>query len=174
MCMNLKPQDIVIVFKIISIGNASWTYSSLSSSLLISPGEIHSGVERATTAKLFVKSLRKPVIKSLEEFIIHGIKYAFPPTRGGQTRGIITSFAAPPLNEFISFSNEPPPVWPYAEGKDLGFEFSPLYKTVPEASTKDFKLYELLTLTDAIREGKARESDIAVREIRNRLQNYGI
>jgi hypothetical protein len=172
--MNLKPQDIVILLKLISIGDEYWTYSSLSLSLKISPGEINSGVKRATTARLFNKGLKKPIKKSLEEFIIHGIKYSFPPTRGGQTRGIVTGYAAPPLNELISMGNDPPPVWPYPNGNDLGYEFSPLYKTVPEASLKDRKLYELLTLIDVIRDGRARESEIAIREIRNRLTHNEI
>lgn len=167
--MNLKPQDVVILLKLISIGDEYWTYSSLSLSLKISAGQINAGVKRATTARLFNKSLKKPIRKNLEEFIIHGIKYSFPPTRGGQTRGLVTGYAAPPLNESISLGRDLPPVWPYSNGNDIGYEFSPLYKTVPEAALKDRKLYEFLTLTDAIRDGKARESEIAIREIRNRF-----
>ena len=35
--MNLKPQDIVILLKILSLGDSSWTYSSLSSSPVYQP-----------------------------------------------------------------------------------------------------------------------------------------
>ena len=45
-----------------------------------------------------------------------------------------------------------------------------LYKSVPKAAARDFKLYELLVLVDAIRDGRAREKKIAVNEIRIRLQ----
>jgi len=44
-----------------------------------------------------------------------------------------------------------------------------LYKTVPKAALKDAKLYELLAIVDAIRDGKAREREIAVKELKARL-----
>ena len=50
-----------------------------------------------------------------------------------------------------------------------GYEFSPIYKSVPKAATVDLKLYELLALVDAIRDGRARERNLAVSEIRKRL-----
>ena len=58
---------------------------------------------------------------------------------------------------------------PYAEGSVRGVEFSPLYKNVPKAALGDSKLYELLTLVDAIRDGRARERDLAVRELTARI-----
>lgn len=50
--------------------------------------------------------------------------------------------------------------------------FSPLYKSAPQAARRDEKLYELLALVDAIR-GRARERDLAARELRKRLERYG-
>jgi len=44
-----------------------------------------------------------------------------------------------------------------------------LYKTVPEISVKDEKLYELLALTDALRIGKIREQKIAIVELTKRI-----
>jgi hypothetical protein len=38
------------------------------------------------------------------------------------------------------------------------------------AAEKDFRLYELLALLDAIRGGRAREASIAVKEIKERLR----
>ncbi len=102
--------------------------------------------------------------------MIHGLKYAFPPSRGGLTRGMPTSFAGPPLKDLIVSSGEVPPVWPDPEGEEQGYEFSPLYKSVPKAAARDFKLYELLVLVDAIRDSRAREREIAVNEIRARLR----
>ena len=79
--------------------------------------------------------------------------------------------AAPPLNAQLSQSFDPPPVWPYAVGTSRGTEFSPLYKNVPQAAQRDPKLYELLTLVDAIRDGRAREREIAVRELTTRIDS---
>ncbi|PLX72293.1 MAG: hypothetical protein C0614_13955, partial [Desulfuromonas sp.] len=96
-------------------------------------------------------------------------KYAFPPDRGPMTRGIPTGYAAPPLNEHIAQSSEDPPVWPSAEGSVRGYEFSPLYKSVPKAVANDQKLYELLALVDAIRDGRKRERNLAISELSKRL-----
>ena len=167
--MILKPQDIFILMKLVAQGRSEWSYSSLARELIMSPSEVHAGIKRATAAKLYDKNRRTPNKKALEEFIVHGVRYAYPPDLGGLTRGIPTSYAAAPLNGIIAQPSEDPPVWPYAEGEVMGFAFSPLFRSVPKAAIIDSKLYELLALVDAIRGGRARERDIAVREIRSRL-----
>jgi hypothetical protein len=50
-----------------------------------------------------------------------------------------------------------------------GTAFSPLYSAAPRAARSDPQLYELLVLVDAIRGGRARERDIAVKELKKRL-----
>jgi hypothetical protein len=99
------------------------------------------------------------------------VKYAFPVERGGPTRGIPTAEAAPPLKKHFPQDFPLPPVWPYAEGPLRGIAFSPLYKNVPQAASRDSKLYELLALVDAIREGRAREREIAIRELTARIDS---
>ena len=47
-----------------------------------------------------------------------------------------------------------------------------LYKLVPGAARSDPRLSELLVLVDAIRAGRAREREIAVNELKQRLQRY--
>jgi hypothetical protein len=83
-----------------------------------------------------------------------------------------TVYAAPPLNNMLTSSGEPPPVWPDPEGDVRGTGFSPIYKAVPKAARRDQQLYELLVLVDAIRGGQARERGIAVSELKERLRNY--
>ena len=135
----------------------------------MSASEVHAGVKRAAAAKLMDMQRKRPVKSNLVEFLLHGIKYAYPPDRGGMTRGMPTGYAAPPLRELITQPDEPPPVWPDPEGQIRGFEFSPLYISVPRACKVDPKLYELLALVDAIRDGRARERKIAVKEIQSRI-----
>jgi hypothetical protein len=48
-----------------------------------------------------------------------------------------------------------------------------LYKLAPQAARADPALYELLVLVDAIRGGRAREHNIAVKELAKRLAQYG-
>lgn len=170
MAMVLKPQDIVILLKLVAIDGSDWSYSSLANDLAMSPAEVHAGIKRCTAARLFDQQRNAPIRSALLEFLVHGVKYAFLPDRGALTRGTTTSYAAPPLNSLIVQPSEPPPVWPSPEGTTRGYEFSPLYKSVPKAAAKDFVLYELLALVDAIRDGRARERDLAVKELTKRLE----
>jgi hypothetical protein len=167
--MILKPQDIYILLKLVAMGESQWSYASVSGDLFMSASEVHAGIKRAVAARLLSSDSVRPLKKSLEEFLIHGVKYAFPPDHGGLTRGVPTGYAAPPFKDIITQPNEPPPVWPDPDGDTRGYEFSPLYKTVPKAAAKDAKLYELLAIVDAIRDGRAREREIAVKELKARL-----
>ena len=167
--MNLKPQDIYILLKLIIVGKGQWSYPSLAKALFMSTSEVHAGIKRAVSARLMDSQRGLPLKKSLEEFLIHGIKYAFSPDYGGLTRGIPTGYAAPPLKNLITQPNEPPPVWPDPDGDTRGYEFSPLYKSVPKAVQQDKMLYELLAIVDALRDGRAREREIAIKELRIRL-----
>ncbi len=135
-------------------------------------GEV-AGNLRIGGARLLSKSehIETPNKAALEEFLIHGLKYAFPPERGELTRGMPTAHAAEPLKSRISAGDDPPPVWPFAEGKSRGYSFAPLYKTVPQAALRDRYLYEVLALIDAIRDGRARERQIAEQELRLRLES---
>lgn len=168
--MTLKPQDIVILLKLVTLGNQPWSYSTLAYELSMSPSEVHSGIKRAAAARLFDPQRNVPIMGALREFLVHGVKYAFSPDRGPLTRGIPTSYAAPPLNSLIVQPEEPPPVWPDAAGEVRGYEYSPLYRSVPKAATRDNALYELLALVDAIRDGRAREREIAVKFLTERLE----
>lgn len=168
--MILKPQDIVILLKLTTLGNRTWSYSALALELGMSPSEVHSGIRRAAAARLFDTQRNVPAMRSLQEFLVHGVKYAYPPDRGQLTRGMPTSYAAPPLNSLIVQSAEPPPVWPAPDGTVRGYEFSPLYRSVPGAALRDQGLYELLALVDAIRDGRARERVLAVKLLTERLE----
>jgi hypothetical protein len=82
-----------------------------------------------------------------------------------------SAYAAPPLNEIISpAEGEHPPVWPDPEGSARGYELEPLYPSVPKAARLDNGLYELLALVDAIRDGRARERNLAVEHLQKRLK----
>ena len=81
-----------------------------------------------------------------------------------------TAHGAPPLSEFVSAGSELPPVWPAPEGQVRGTTLEPLQKIVPTAAAKDPALYEILALIDALRDGRARERQIAHRELAARLR----
>ncbi|MBI5083447.1 MAG: hypothetical protein HZB13_02470 [Acidobacteria bacterium] len=171
--MELRPQDVVVALKLAVLPEAEQpTYAGMAAALEMSSSEVHSAVKRAKAARLVVDldGRLRADRRCLLEFLIHGVKYAFPAVRGGLTRGVPTSVAAPPLNGEFASGGEPPPVWPDAAGKMRGLEFSPLARNAPKAAKRDQELYELLALVDAIREGRARERQMAVKELTARLK----
>ena len=112
----------------------------------------------------------RPIVHAVEEFLIYGLKYVFPAQRGEVTRGIPTAHAAPPLNRHFAPGADLPPVWPDPEGEVRGTSLDPLHKMVPAAVRKDPALYELLALVEALRDGRARERQLAERELATRLR----
>lgn len=170
----LKPQDVLVMLKLVALGQRPWSYARLAVDLGMSPSQLHSAVRRALAAQLAVKKENTitPHIRNLEEFLVHGLRYVFVPQLGQPTRGMPTSHAAPPLAAHFAGSAELPPVWPDPEGTARGVAFSPLYKLAPQAARADPALYELLVLVDAIRGGRARERNLAIKELSKRLAQY--
>jgi hypothetical protein len=170
---NLNRLDVLLVLKLLAHPERDWTYKEIGESLGVSASQAFSSVRQAArSGLLYSPALHGTVNRAnIKEFLIHGLKYAFPAHRGSMTRGMPTSHAGPPLNSVITDSSEPPPVWPMAQGSVRGLELAPLYKTAPKAAHDDPILYEYLVLVDAIREGRAREREIAVRELSTRLES---
>jgi hypothetical protein len=173
----IKPQDIVVLAKILACQSQNWSQNSIAFELCLSPSQINSAFKRLVVAGLITPyhppNKPQPIIQACEEFFTHGLKYIFPAKLGEVVRGVPTSYAAPSLNEEIIAGNDPIPVWPYGEGNERGVALKPLYHSVPESVIKhpDPLFYDLLTLIDAIRSGRARERQIAIQKISQLLKN---
>jgi hypothetical protein len=63
-------------------------YSQLAEELVMSLSEVHASVRRAEGGHLLHGPQRKnrPTLSALEEFLVHGLKYVFPPEWGELTR----------------------------------------------------------------------------------------
>lgn len=170
----LKPQDVVVLLKLCGYGSERPPYAQIAFDLGMSPSEVHAAVKRAQASRLVHGSEmnHRLNVGALEEFLIHGVKYAFPAERGGMTRGVPTSYAAEPLSKMIAAGDDPVPVWSHPEGKRRGVSFAPLYRTVPAAALRDPLLYQQLALVDAIRDGRARERKLAERELSKLLRTH--
>jgi DNA-binding Lrp family transcriptional regulator len=164
----LKSQDIVVLLKLAGQEHG-WTFEKVAAALALSPSAVHRSVDRAKQAGLY-DARRKTVNRvALFEFLAHGARYVFPAIRQGEARGIPTAWAAAPLADRLSSSQENVPVWPYAVGKVRGIALEPIHPVVPEAASRDRQLGETLALFDAIRIGNARERAMAIEELGQRL-----
>lgn len=107
-----------------------------------------------------------PLRKPLQEYLLFGVRYAFPAKRGPVARGIPTSYAAPGLAHSFPAQDDLPPVWPDPHGSARGYSLEPLFKPIKKAIEQDPKLYELLALIDAIRDGRAHERTLAAAKLK--------
>ena len=168
----LRPQDVLVLVKLLGYRRHRPPMAQMGLELSISSSEVHAALKRLALSKLVssVADGNRPLLQAVEEFLVHAVKYAFPARRGEVTRGVPTSYAAPPLNEQIQLGSDLPPVWPFPEGKHRGVSLEPLYKTAPAAALRDPIFYEMLALIDALREGRARERNLAEKELIERVR----
>jgi hypothetical protein len=172
MAGGLLGQDIVLLAKLVSYAGARPPIAQVAGDLALSPSQVHASLKRLGRSRLIDAQTSRPLLKAVEEFLIHGVKYAFPVERGEPTRGMPTAYAAPPLSDQIAASSDLPPVWPDAEGKVRGITFEPLHRAAVEAARRDPAVHELLALIDALRDGRARERQLAEKELSARLRRY--
>ncbi len=162
--MVLKPQDVVVLLKAASWPGATWKFAELAQEVGMSASEVHKAITRSAAAQLIGSrpDARQWTVqrRNLLEFLVHGVRYAFPAERGTLTRGIATGIAAPILQPHFGDTLEPS-VWPSAEGTIRGQSLKPLYPSVPYAASRDPNLYASLAVVDALRAGRARERSVA-------------
>lgn len=166
---NMKPQDILVLLKIIALDSKEWQQLTLAQELNMSQSEISQSLQRSKYAQLVDFSGKKVNRMALYEFLIHGISYVFPQKPAAIVRGMATAHSAAPINEIINTSEVY--VWPYAKGNTRGQAVLPLYSSAIEASLKDAILYELLAMVDALRVGSTREKEIAKVALKKRILN---
>ena len=163
----MKPQDVVILLKIIALGSEPWQQIPLAEALNMSQSEISQSLVRSKYAGLIDSTGKNVMRMGFMDFLQYGLAYVFPQKPGSIVRGIPTAHSAPPLNSIIQ--SEELYVWPSASGQARGHSIVPLYPSVVEAVMKDENLYQLLALADALRVGRVRERNLAVEELKKRI-----
>jgi len=167
----LKAQDFYLLLVLLAKRGEVLTYPELAAFAGLSVSEVHGALKRAEQARLLAFVNKQPhiIIPAFKEFLFYGARYAFPAARGGMVGGVLTAYAAVPLNASIAPSFDPPPVWPYAEGGARGIALMPLYPSAPAAALRSPALYENLALFDALRMGNARERKLTEKLFEERL-----
>ncbi len=157
----LRPHDVLVLLALVARESEPFSsFAEVAAQTGISIGEVHKSLARADAAHLYRSATRRVEREALHMFLTGGVQYAFPAARGALVRGVPTGVAAPPLADAFNGQTLPPdltPVWPSPTGTRRGYTIEPLYRTAPEIAERDPALYELLALTDAVREGRARE-----------------
>jgi len=139
----------------------------LAEELFISQSEISKSLARSKFAGLLDPAGKQVLKLALMEFLQYGIRYVFPQRPGAIVRGIPTAHSAMPLKEVIQSDENY--VWPSGKGNVRGHSIIPLYPSVVDAVRADSKLHELLALVDALRVGRAREKQLAIELLNERV-----
>ena len=166
---GMRPQDVAILLKIVSINNEDWQLVSLASSMRISISEVSESLNRSRIASLIDYKKKKINRQNLFEFLEHGVRYVFPQEPGSLVRGIPTAHSHPGMKKV--FLSEMDYVWPDNKGNTMGLMIKPFYPKQVEAVNEDELYYKLLTLVDVIRVGKVREIKYAVTELKKCILN---
>lgn len=171
MAKTLKPQDVLVGLKLIAIGEERWFLAHMARSLRISIGATHNAVTHLRAAGLVREKEGAVVVVATRmlDFLVHGAPAMLYPVKGGITRGIPTAGGGPPLAGKFARAGDIPVVWPVPSGRVKGEGLEPIYDTAPLAAAEDAKLYDLLTLVDAIRVGRPRELAAAIKELAERV-----
>ncbi len=165
----LKPQDVVVLLKLVTLAQKPWTFASLGHELGMAASEVHAALQRAATCHLYEPSTREVLASGLTELLVHGIRYVFPAAPGALARGLATAHSAPALKGEIRASDDSMLVWPTEPGASTGQALVPLHPSVPRAAAADPALYDLLALVDCLRVGRARERAVAAGLLQKRL-----
>ncbi len=162
---GMRPLDVVILLKIICLGNKPWQYRDLSSQLYISISEVSESLSRSNIAGLIDESKKKVRLNSLMEFIEFGLAYVFPVVPGQIVTGVPTAYSNPFFkNHFLGSLDY---VWKDEQGSMRGLSIEPLHKGVTKAILDDEVLYRLLSGIDILRVGREREKKMALEEMKS-------
>ena len=173
--MSLKPLDLIVALKL-AMSKAPVSYADLAASLGLNSSEAHTAVQRAIAAQLLIDTADSTSAKNsrlanirvhrqnLQEFAVHGAKYAFAAETTSTTVGMPTSHSAPVFSGVFTPGSDDW-VWPFAAGNCKGIGLLPLHPCVPTAALADANLYAALALLDALRVGRARERNMALEKL---------
>jgi hypothetical protein len=165
----LRPLDVVVALQLAL--RPEEKYEALASTLAVAVSAAHRAVTRLEAAGLILPHRRAAARSPLIDFIVHGVPYSFFAVIGSEAPGVPTAYSAPPLA--ASIESDRPLVWPSIQGAVRGDTLLPLYPGAPSLPGRDPALYEVLTLVDALRVGRARERRIAAEMLEDRIPRGG-
>ncbi len=163
---GIRPQDLIVLLKLFLDSGKQEKLSVMAQHLGLSTSEISKSMERSRYAGLLLYE-DKVATRSLLEFFVYGLPYAFPVQPGSATRGIPTAVSHPEIARYFSIGESF--VWPVANGVERGFAIVPLYPSLPAVIPLNPGLYFATALLDVLRIGKTREKQFAQVELQKLL-----
>jgi hypothetical protein len=158
----LKGVDFLVLLGLLRHPAGDWTIRSLADELRLPSASVQRSLERLASVGVFEARKRRVHVGACEDLFLYGLRFVAPTMVGGETRGLPTAWAAPPLVDRLAAGDELPPVWPDPHGDVRGLEVQPLHPRVVSLARADAEMYELLALLDDMRVGDPRVRSLAV------------
>jgi DNA-binding transcriptional MocR family regulator len=152
---TLRPFDVAVALRLLL--EPEDRYEPLADALATSTSAVHRSVARLQSSGLLRAGRRTVARAALREFLLHGVRYAFPPVRGPEVIGLPTAWAHGTISALLQrdpdFAAERPLVWPAETGGARGDLLVPLFPSMARVAQLDPRLHELLAAVDALRAG---------------------
>ncbi len=163
--MSLQPEDLAFAYaaawRCRQYGD--WERERVSEDIGLSDPMAQASVARLREASI-VRD-RSINLIALSE-LLPTLRYLAPlhEQRQERVRGLPTGYASPALGHQIRY--EVPQVWKSSRGDAIGIPVTPLYENLPSKLGEKTGLYDVFTLLDAVRTGRAREVRLATEKLR--------
>lgn len=161
---SLRPFDIAVALRLVLVPEDR--YEPLAVALATSTSAVHRSVARLQHAGLCGAGSRTVQESSLQEFLAHGARFAFPAVHGPERLGLPTAGAHPELAAL--FDGEEPVralVWPTEGGTVRAETLVPLFNGLTKVVSRDARLHRMLACVDGIRVGSPRQRRIAAERL---------
>jgi hypothetical protein len=151
--LQTKPFDVAVAIRLL---RAASTFAELAADLASAPSQVYAATRRLELAGLLKPEQRATNARALVDFLLGGVRYAFPAQRGPLVTGIPTAYSASPLNAVVDAIDVV--VWPAPKLAESvrGFSLTPLFPRAPLLAQRDPQTYRVLTVVDALRLGDPR------------------
>lgn len=165
---SLRPFDIAVALRLSLVPEDR--YEPLALALATSTSAVHRAVARLQHAGLCRPASRTIREDALHEFLVHGVRYAFPAVHGPERAGVPTAGAHPEIADVIG-TEEPVRalVWPMEGGSARGETIVPLFNGVTKVAARDARLHQLLACVDVLRVGTEPQRSAAAGLLRRDL-----
>jgi hypothetical protein len=154
---TLRPFDVAVALRLLL--EPEDRYEPLAEALATSTSAVHRAVARLQGAGLLRAASRTVARPALREFLLHGVRYAFPPVRGQEVAGLPTAWSVGDIGALLQDDGAPDLahglVWPDDTGPARGELLVPLFTGAVKVALRDTRLHVLLAAVDAVRAGSS-------------------
>ena len=148
---SLRPFDVAVALRLILIPEDR--YEPLANALATSTSAVHRAVARLQHAGICGSGSRTVNKAALHEFLVHGLRYSFPPVHGPERAGLPTAGAHPAIVAALGENAGPQLVWPMEGGPSRAESLTPLFSGMTRVVQRNGRMHEMLATVDLLRVG---------------------